>query len=420
MRRRVSYALRTLIGPWLAVPAVVLESANFVQRGMPWRGEGMWTVEWFAISLFIIGPLCMGAAAVDASRLSRPGNIHLALATPSPYRTFLRAAMWCAGPLVVVHLAAIAAGVVAGGVQQPSVGWAAMAGAVLVQCLAIVWYAAIGSAIGRFTPPVLAGLAGGGGGFVLFYVLGDATPTGDFALLALGGATVSRLGLAYHPGYLAGQAAVFALTAGLLLMVGLRTRSGFRVPTLAGAASFVLVIATVVAAPAVLPDSRYLADPRPPELCLDTTPPVCVHAEHRRYLDELLPHIDTLVEAAALAGYPALVPERIVESSRTYYSPHPNERSVSLYLYETGEGTVEDLAGALVTPLHCPQLYADEPPGDAYWERWLNLWYTWLSLIGAEGELHSFYSPDELELYSPETVELIMADFARCALDVEQ
>ncbi len=103
MIRRLTYALRTLVGPWLTLPALVLETLNFLQRGMPWRGEGMWTVEWFAISLFVIGPLAAGAAAVDAARLSRPGNIHLVVAVPRPFRAYLRAAAWCAGPLVVLH-----------------------------------------------------------------------------------------------------------------------------------------------------------------------------------------------------------------------------------------------------------------------------------------------------------------------------
>src|SRR5688572_16584706 len=104
MKARIRYALRTLVGPWLVVPGVGLEVANFFQRGMPWRGEGMWTVEWFAIALFIIGPICAGAAAVDAARLSRPGNIHLVVGIPgATSRPYIRAALWTAGPLVVLH-----------------------------------------------------------------------------------------------------------------------------------------------------------------------------------------------------------------------------------------------------------------------------------------------------------------------------
>lgn len=41
------YAVRTLIGPWVVLLATVLEVLNFFQRGMPWRGETLWTVDWF-------------------------------------------------------------------------------------------------------------------------------------------------------------------------------------------------------------------------------------------------------------------------------------------------------------------------------------------------------------------------------------
>ncbi|MEY2442148.1 MAG: hypothetical protein QOJ46_1574 [bacterium] len=81
MSRPVRFAFKTLYGPWLVAPVIALETANFLQRGMPWRGEGMWTVEWFAIAMFLIGPLCAGVGAVDASRLTRPGNIHLVLSS---------------------------------------------------------------------------------------------------------------------------------------------------------------------------------------------------------------------------------------------------------------------------------------------------------------------------------------------------
>ncbi|MFH8714775.1 transposase [Streptomyces zaomyceticus] len=41
------YAVRTLIGPWVVLLATVLEVLNFFQRGMPWRGETLWTVDRF-------------------------------------------------------------------------------------------------------------------------------------------------------------------------------------------------------------------------------------------------------------------------------------------------------------------------------------------------------------------------------------
>ena len=90
------YAVRTLFGPWLALPVLLLEAVTFAQRGAPWRGEAVWTVDWFALALFVIAPLCAGVAAVDAARLCTSGRVHLVVAVPRPGRVFLRAGAWTA------------------------------------------------------------------------------------------------------------------------------------------------------------------------------------------------------------------------------------------------------------------------------------------------------------------------------------
>ncbi|MEU7277298.1 hypothetical protein AB0A69_00665 [Streptomyces sp. NPDC045431] len=136
MTLRLRYALKTLIGPWVVLPVIALEVVNLFQRGMPWRGEPLWTVDWFAISLFIVGPLLAGAAAVDAARLSKTGSIHLVLAVRHPHRPYLRAAAWCIVPVLAVHVLVIAVGLVISGLHGTP-QWAGLIGAVVVQCLAV-------------------------------------------------------------------------------------------------------------------------------------------------------------------------------------------------------------------------------------------------------------------------------------------
>ena len=112
---RIDHALRTLVGPWLTIPMLVLEVANVLQRGAPYRGEGLWTADWMAIVLFVAGPLAAGAAAVDAARLSRRGIVHLAIVGRHGRRVHVRAVAWCALPLMAVHLLSFFAVVVIGG-----------------------------------------------------------------------------------------------------------------------------------------------------------------------------------------------------------------------------------------------------------------------------------------------------------------
>ncbi|MFG2296582.1 hypothetical protein [Streptomyces sp. NPDC048603] len=409
------YALRTLVGPWAVLPVIALEVMNFVQRGMPWRGEALWTVDWFAIALFILGPLLAGAAAVDASRLSRDGNIHLVLATERPYRPYLRAAAWCAGPVVAVHLLTITTGLLVSGIHgHPQ--WPGLTGAVLVQVLAVCWYVAIGSAVGRLAGPLVAGATAAVGAFTLLHLLGGGSG-GRFEPLALGGATVSRLGYEYAAGYLLSQIVLFSLTGAALLLLPLRLRSGRRVPTAGGAAVLAALLVAVIGSRYTLPDQRLVAKAERPSDCTGTTPEVCLYPEHRRFRGQILRHVDMLTEAARSRGYTALVPRRIEELSRTHRvtSPEVAGLEVPADAYTTGRVTLEDVASALVRPLHCAGLYEEPGPGVNYWRREFSLYATLLGTAGAEVDPREF--PEPARILTPEEATDIKADYARCRLE---
>jgi hypothetical protein len=415
MRRAISYASRTLVGPWLLLPAAGIEATTFALRGLPWRGDGMWTVDFFAITLFIVGPLCAGVAGLDAARLTRPGNIHLVLAVPGSWRPLVWAAAWCAGPVVALHLAVIAIAVVVGQVQQPSVGWMWMLAAALLQCAAVVWYAAVGSAVGRLAPPLLGGLLGAGAGFVLSYVVSEAlTGQPTFRLLHIGGATVPRVGLAYNPGFLAGQAVTFALTSALLFLFSVRGFRGYKIPTMRGAVAVLAVVAAIVAGPFVFPASRTVAAGRPPDHCLDTAPQICIYREHRRFAPLVVPLVTRLVQAAREAGYPALVPRLVQEDSFTWHPSGAGVMRVSLSwdTFAQGRLTIEEVATSMLEPIHCPQLYGANIPPPEFDGRFFSVLATWLHLAGSELE----HTPVEPRLLGPQEVAEILDGFSRCDL----
>ncbi|WP_422772532.1 hypothetical protein ACN28C_05800 [Plantactinospora sp. WMMC1484] len=412
MRASVSYALRTLVGPWLLLPAIGVESAIFLMRGAPWRGEGLWTVDWFAISLFLLGPLAAGAAAVDAARLSRPGNVHLVVSVPRPAQVYLRATLWCAGPLIALHILVIAIGILIGEVWWPSGGWTMLLGAALVQCAAILWFTAIGSAIGRFSTPLLAGLTGAAAGYLLSYVVSDAFDAEPrFRLLALGGATVTQLGRVYNPDYLGGQAAVLLTTALLFLIMPVTVRSGWRRPTGVGVAAAALAVVTIAVAPTVLPANRKLPDARPPTRCEGTEPQICMYDEHRRYADLVNSRIRTLTQAALRGGYAAYVPERIVEQSQSYRASGEGVRSLWLPadVYEKGRYSTEDAAYFLIEPGHCAWMTGGLTP-EGFWTVFFSLLDTWLHLAGDKLD----YAPVEHRILTPEEVRIALGAFERC------
>lgn len=411
------FAVRTLVGPWLVLLAIGLEVATFFMRSQPWRGEGLWTVQWFPLVLFILGPLCAGAAAVDASRMSRPGNIHLIRTAPHGSLGYLRAAAWCALPIMVIHFVAIAAALVIGEVERPSVGWWWLTVGTAVQLVAIAWYVALGSIIGRFAPPVLAGIVAAVAGFALFFLLGNPGTGDKFALLHLGAASVSRLGLVYNGLYMGGQATVLVITAVLFLLVGVRERSGLNVPTPTGATLLAVAAAIIVAGQVVLPGQRLVADPQPPDKCWEffQRRVACMYAEHDRFQPQVQQELKILMAKAEAKGYEKLIPRRIEEVSRTYVPPDGATASLALdEAYESGTVRTEEIVFGLVHPAHCAQLYdPNRGVGEDFAARERRLFVTWMALAGPDVP---GTRPDGPDLLRPAEARAILADFARCDL----
>lgn len=420
MSSHVRYATRTLWGPWLAIPAIGIEITMFLQRGMPWRGESLWTVDWFGISLFILGPLAAGVAAIDAAKLSRPGNIHLVVSVLRRGRAYAWAAAWCALPLAAVHLIVIFTALMVGQAWHPSVSWLSLVAGAMVQALAIGGYTAIGSALGRFATPTVAGLIGAAGVFVLNYVIAGAFATKEnFQLLKLGGATVTMIGKSFNTAYLGWQAFIFAVI--MVVFVGLRVRpvSSVLLPTVPAIIAVVCVIVGVAVSPATLPAKRYDSVARPPTLCTQTTPEICMYNEHRRYVALVTQPINTLIDAARAKGYNALIPQRVVEASQGYTPAGDGVAALWLGtdVYERGQFTLQDAAGTLLTPLHCPQLHEPNPDGavlEQYTQNYFALMSTWLKLAG----VRDIPVPDSGAILTPQQVYTLMTAFDDCRLDV--
>ncbi|WP_162561505.1 hypothetical protein [Salinispora mooreana] len=314
---------------------------------------------------------------------------------------------------MILHLAVIIAGLLVGEVRQPSAGWAMMSVAATVQCFAILWFATLGSAIGRFANYLLAGLIGAASGYLLSYLVSDALDGEPrFRLLALGAATVTLLGRSYNSGYLLGQLTVFGLTSTLFLLTLVRIRSGVRLPSLTGAAAAMLAVVVVALAPAVLPAERRVDDPRPPSYCLGKDPEVCLYYEHRRYAELVEPHIRTLMNAAQENGYSAFVPQRIMEESQSY-RPDPSQAKplwLPAEVYEEGRYTLEDAAFFLLLPAHCDFLNGPTLTPEGYDEIFFSLLGTWLEI--ADGK--PSHAPVEYRKLTPTEVSQALADLDRC------
>lgn len=378
----LKYAARTLVGPWGVFVAAGLDIANLIQLGRPWRGEFLWTTEWLAIALFITGPLVSGLVAVDASRIAREDALPAASVLRRPRGPFFFAIAATALPVTAVHVLAFFTALIAGRAVVPDPGVVAVSVmALLIQIMAIWWYASLGSVVGRHLSPVAAGVAGALVALGAFYTLSWGN---GFLLLNFGGATVSRLGITLSWTYLLLQALTLTVTAALLLAIPTRSSQrrwevNARVLVILGL--FVLVL---VGARYLGPMERtLLASAEPPEDCWWTESVVCFYREHQRVADSTVQAIAILNHSARVAGYESLISPVIHEMSGSYRPRDPSVQGfdISSAVLEGDEWDHLFLAQMLVAPTHCPQIWDDLGPSQRYFENLEALTLTWIQLV---------------------------------------
>lgn len=414
MRGRGRYALTTLAGPWIAVVMLGVDMGIALMRGSPYLGEGMWTVRWMAIGLWVVWPVIAAVAAVDAARLTRPGVRHLPLTARHGAREYVWAAAWAAGPAVVVHALVTLTLLLVGAVASPRVGWGPMVLAILAQASTLVWFAAAGSFIGRHAPALVAGITAVAATLVLSFLLTNvAAGSAGFEALGDSGASVSQIGLTWNVGHLVAQILLLSGTAWLLLLARPRVSRGRLVPSLRGVTSALLTGVLLVAAPSAVSGAPLTAAPEAPTDCTGSDPDVCVFPEHRRNAAATLQQVDALVQAARAGGYDSLVPERVLEVSRRFDAAD-GRGTVSIPTIEPGPVDLPVLVAAMLTPTWCPQLSAEEPPPEQFWAALGQLVFTWTGLVGAP------YDPlaQGLVPLTPEQVAHVLDGWAGCDLTV--
>lgn len=373
---------------WVAGIAVLaIQSWGLVLRGMPWRGDLVWTLDWVPVTDLIVAPVLGGLVAIDVARTQGSGDVlpQRVWRSPAVALACLYAAVAAGAHLVVVALAV--------GISRPRVWYATWPLVVVVQLLALLLFVAIGLAVGRVLGVVVAGVAGAGASAAA--VLLFSTPGATFAPLYQGVATVPRIGWEWSWQSLVAQAVV--LLALILACGVIRPAASRRMTAVVGSVAAVCVGAAV-AVTLGSPAERWVPDGAEPTFCGGVlTTPVCFFPQHGRVAYPYQEAMAALFEAAQAHGYDELVPGRVEEASRTYW---PSGRDVAplVVTTETLDGSPPSLwevALGMVQPLHCERLAAAEPPGDRYWEDVHALVGTWVHLADAEeAERNGFVGPE--------------------------
>lgn len=397
----VGYLIRTHFAPKAAFALLVIEIFNLLNRGMPWRGELVWTVDWAGTVLVLIGPVLAGAAAIDAGRLSQGGSEYLSLRSTLASRVHVLTWLAAAIPAIVVHLVTVAVILLVSDPASQISPWPSVV-AVLVQVCGIAFYAALGTACGRLAgsiagPPIAVLV-----GVLLFWQFG--TSPRQLSFLMFGRATSSVLGLQYNINYFLIQILCLAVLIIALITLPVRVIAGVRRPPHAVTAALVV---TAVASLAIFPSTsaeRFVRVAVAPTSCAGETPTVCVHPDHERFLDAAERAAAQIREAGVALGVGDLLPTEIRERTPAA-GPAPDAAGrfqipVESFSFHGPGLTVNDMATQMILPFHCPLLYGDQPPSMKFGEDLNRAAYTLLKASGAADDpgvpSGSLMSKDEL------------------------
>lgn len=392
-------------GATVLAGAVMLatELTAMAQRGMQWRGDLVWTIDWLPVSFVLVAPVVAGLSALDTARMAT-GAGHLA---HGPFfRTPAFAVVATYSVLAVLtHCLVLAVALV---VSAPQTWDPAAPLAVLVQLLMLVVFAALGGAAGRFARPKVAGSVGALSAFALMYVAGG--PDQGLALFEFGGATVPRVGFAYDAGHLAWQAVALAAVAAALVVLRPVEGPRGRRPDPRDAAFSVVLLTLVAALVSTVDSDRLRVVGAAPTVCGEVEGvTTCFYAQHRRIEKDFQQALFVLASSARDQGYDALVPTEVDEAAPGSLPQDQDPEVAAFYVMpdhlQGASPTLWDVASGIVQPVHCPQVQGDDPPSDRYWKDLDALVGTWVGLA----------DPSEVAMRAPDARTLGPAEAATIA-----
>ncbi|WP_344197896.1 hypothetical protein [Rarobacter faecitabidus] len=409
-RQLVAYFVRYGLILWLIPIQLGVSLIVALQRGAPWRGDIIWTLDWLGVALTLIAPLVAGIAAVDAARLL--GNVSYLEGnriSRTPHIALVSAYGLAVTALQVFTL------LVAVLVSHPS---SLPVNALLValnQSLVLIVMVSLGSLAGRLGGSVFGGILAVLAGAVVMFTFGYSDTY--LSPFDYGGATVPRVGYIYNTTTLLAQTAMLALLTVALSMTRLTKRGPRRALRLADAGGIAGILVAVMVIVLVAPAERLSpSDERPTTCGAAATIPTCFYPEHRRVASAYTEQFWVLATAAMDKGYPAFLPTQVVEASQTYH-PRAQDPSVGEFIVSpeglAGETpTLWEIALGVLEPGHCAQLQTDIPPSQRYADDLYSLIGTWLHLVDpSEAEMAGLVGIKSL---SPEEVADLVEAFRTC------
>jgi hypothetical protein len=248
----------------------------------------------------------------------------------------------------------------------------------------------------------------------VYYLTGTAASSPKFSLLGDQGATVPQIGVLFNVPQLVLQLGLLAVSGAVFLTARVRFsggRTGFR---LLDAVLCCITAVGLCISPQVLPGHLLISDPTPPDVCVGETPQVCYFHEHERYAAPYLTLVKRATVAAMKSGYDALLPNKLVETSRRFSPDEPG--TIALDPFETTYPGDEYILQGLVYPDWCAQMSADQPPpSEEFWANQQLLKATWMNVMGLEATEGWIGAEDAARIpLPPDEVRSMMSALRAC------
>lgn len=358
------YALRTHLGPAVALASVLLWASVIVRFGEAWRGDLVWAAGGLSIPGTLVGILVMGAVAMDTAHSRHPGRQQMTVFGDWVDRPSRFAVAACLVPtLGGVGLLAIPTLLWVGIGASASEEWmfAVLQMARVTGYLALS--AALGSLLGRMANPLMAAVGSMViGGSIAFFV--PQSTTGGTRITDLGPSTTPMLGWAPSISFLLWQLSICAVLAVAAIVVPTPLSSTgplFSLP------SGVVLIAVVGCLTWPLPgpqEGPYTRRDAPPTSCGQGSPQVCLFPQHEPFRIHVEGSMQRIRAGAERSGWTDLLPQRVVEVADEI-GPQPSLQQWT-FLLDPAAGPApfapEALAWSLVNVSHCESARSDTPP----------------------------------------------------------
>jgi hypothetical protein len=379
MKNKLRFGFQSIFGIYLSIGIIILDLILSFSRQMPYIGESLFTVRWFAIDLFIICPVVAGVVATDTSRFSKKENVYLTnIKKHKQYKWILK---FSALPPALSHLIIPIIYLFIGHeTDLPKNILLSVILGLFTQFLIIYFFGVFGFFLGKFLPVTLSGIVA----VILsvfLYFKGTSAGLGysSFTIFGDDGASVSQIGKEFRVSYLIIRIIILLIAILLLFHSNFMLNNGNYIPKIK-TVIYVVVIVIIFIVPSVKLQNNPLITAKNVNYNREyrvAGVKIYWFKQHDKYAQPYIDFYNQIFSTLKTAGYKELLPKSIYEGVGSSLSKLPIDASITMGGYNDmpqGINVVGDpdfgvlsedmIDNLIILPraFHCKQMIDEYPP----------------------------------------------------------